>query len=82
MGSKESSWKTSKEAAGKKQLTGGVRAVPEQSERNEQADEWVRTDAPLNVDCGTASICPALVHPLPVLGISCHTMESDCYLSW
>lgn len=51
-----------------------------QSERNEKAAEWVRTDTLVDVDCGSASMCPSLVHPLLGLGITCDAMESDCSL--
>lgn len=80
MGSKNTLEKQPRRQHERNSIGGGVRAVPAQSERNEKADEWVRTDTLLNVDHGTASICPSLVHPLLVLGISCDTMESDCYL--
>lgn len=80
MGSKKALEKQLRRQHGRNSLRGGVGAVPAQPERNEKADEWVRTDTLVNVDCGTASICPSLVHPLLVLGISCDTMESDCCL--
>lgn len=80
VGSKKALEKQLRREHGRNSLRGGIRAVPVQSERNEKADEWVRTDTLLNVDCGTVSICPSLVHPLLVLGISCDTVESDCYL--
>lgn len=80
MGSKKALEKQLRRQHGRNSLWGGVRAVPAQPERNEKAAEWVRTDTQLNVDCGTASICPSLVHPLLMLGISCDTMESDCCL--